>query len=392
MPHIIRIPATCLDVAPLAAVAAAMARSAATAGGTTFHKPTFDGKLAAFERRLVADARAGRLIVRDQDGGVGTVNEIVRRALADRTFSEVFLSPEIDAVDIAKTLSLVLYVCIPELNEWGSASGDNFTIDSDDIAWIDERGVVIPPMNESQPSTVQDLVATRLFWWVQNGLKASKRVSAAAALSMLGECESESARRAEGTFSALSGFATWLAERADAYDGAKEPGEADFLRSVRGRLIEEMHNGARSLTETIYFATSSIEVSAVDDQERPAHLVENAERQNALDVDRGSSAVTSGGLDGGDCGQSNFLGQAEEGVSARNRKESPHERGERLARRRDQLKNLGVKGWQKQIATEESVHPKRIAQILKEREKRLTPTVGEITSIFAQLGSLPRKR
>lgn len=154
MKHVIRIAAACLDLPPLAAVAAAMARSAATAGGTEFHKPTFDGRMSAYERRLVTDAKAGRLIVSDQFGGMGTVDEIVQRSKDDGVYSEVFAHVG-GQVDQQRTLSLILYASLPQLNAWGAGSGDSFVIDSTGVEWIDERGIVTPPAQPEAPLVTQ---------------------------------------------------------------------------------------------------------------------------------------------------------------------------------------------------------------------------------------------
>lgn len=154
MKHVIRIAAACLDLPPLAAVAAAMARSAATAGGTEFHKPTFDGRMSAYERRLVTDAKAGRLIVSDQFGGMGTVDEIVQRSRDDGVYSEVFAHVG-GQVDQQKTLSLILHASLQQLNAWGASSGDSFVIDSSGIEWIDERGLVTPAAQPEAPPATQ---------------------------------------------------------------------------------------------------------------------------------------------------------------------------------------------------------------------------------------------
>lgn len=71
--------------------------------------------------------------------------------------------------------------------------------------------------------------------------------------------------------------------------------------------------------------------------------------------------------------------------------ETPEQRGCRLARRRDELKMAGVKGWQKAIASEENLHPKRIAQILKSHDERTTNHAG-VPSLFSQLNTIPKSR
>lgn len=142
MQHTIKISASCGQVIPLFSAADAMARSYATAGNTPLHKPAYKGKLAAILRRLVADARAGRLPVRDQDGALGSVEEVVQRARKDGVYSEVHqLGADEDA---NMTLALCLHVALAQLNEWGRDCGDTFKIDTNGVDWIDERGVVSP--------------------------------------------------------------------------------------------------------------------------------------------------------------------------------------------------------------------------------------------------------
>jgi hypothetical protein len=50
-------------------------------------------------------------------------------------------------------------------------------------------------------------------------------------------------------------------------------------------------------------------------------------------------------------------------------KESPQERGQRLAARRAQLKARQVKAWQKQIASEEKCSPSTVKQVLRRHDE-----------------------
>lgn len=143
MHYVIRISAASMELPPLFAVADAMARSAATAGGTSFHEPMYRGRLKALLRRIIADAEESRLSVRDWSGRLGTVGEIVQRSKGEGNYAEVRDNP-CGQTDLDKTLGLLLHSSIPELNEWGASSGDSFAIDSTNVAWVDERGLVSP--------------------------------------------------------------------------------------------------------------------------------------------------------------------------------------------------------------------------------------------------------
>lgn len=56
------------DLVPLYAVASAMAKRDATAGGTPFHKPMYEGRLYGYIRALLEEVRSGRLEVCDSYG------------------------------------------------------------------------------------------------------------------------------------------------------------------------------------------------------------------------------------------------------------------------------------------------------------------------------------
>jgi hypothetical protein len=68
MRYELRLSAPSLEVLPLVAIADAVARAAATAGGTPFHRPTYRGKLGKIAAWIVDEARNGRVTITDQDG------------------------------------------------------------------------------------------------------------------------------------------------------------------------------------------------------------------------------------------------------------------------------------------------------------------------------------
>lgn len=90
MRYELKIPAIHGDVIPLCLVADAMARAASTAyGKTPPHKPIFDYQLPKQTGHLLKEARAGRLLVCNQDGVQGTVDEIIDAAKSMGDLSEV---------------------------------------------------------------------------------------------------------------------------------------------------------------------------------------------------------------------------------------------------------------------------------------------------------------
>lgn len=138
MQYELRLAAPSLDVLPLVAIADAVARAVATAGGTPFHKPTYQGKFRKVIDWILDDAREGRLAVTDQDGRPGTFDEVIERAKSDGTYSEVSSGPSSTDVDLNMTHALCIYTTLSSLNEWARERGDEFSISR--VGWIDERG------------------------------------------------------------------------------------------------------------------------------------------------------------------------------------------------------------------------------------------------------------
>ncbi|MDD5029864.1 MAG: hypothetical protein PHH58_10240 [Rhodoferax sp.] len=174
MKYVIRIPAINGDVIPLIFVAVEMATAASTAYGRTQpHKPIYNGRLPGYVKLLLNESRAGRLHVCNQFEHQGPVEELISAAKSSGELSEVsqfLVEPdweklhrenphllsglgvwdftELDLgpskIDWDATYLGCLYVKLHHLNEWGKANGDEFTISTDSVEWIDERGVMRP--------------------------------------------------------------------------------------------------------------------------------------------------------------------------------------------------------------------------------------------------------
>ncbi|WP_291996583.1 hypothetical protein [Candidatus Accumulibacter sp. ACC012] len=146
MQYGLRLASPSLDVLPLAAIADAVARAAATGGDTPFHKPTYQGKFRNLLEWVVTDAREGRLAVTDQDGKPGTFDEAIQRAKDNGTYSEVSKRSNEEAasndVDLDATHALCVYTTLKNLNDWAGEQGNEFAISR--VGWIDERGWVEP--------------------------------------------------------------------------------------------------------------------------------------------------------------------------------------------------------------------------------------------------------
>ncbi|EXI77151.1 MAG: hypothetical protein AW10_03992 [Candidatus Accumulibacter appositus] len=153
MHYELRLAAPSLGVLPLAIIANAIARAAATAGGTPLHKPTYQGKLRKVSEWIIDDARAGRLAVTDQDGRPGTFDEVIERAKNDGTYSEAWQSPTSSEVDLSMTQALCIFTTLLHLNEWAREQGDEFSVSA--CGWIDERGWVEPhAVIENTPTVI----------------------------------------------------------------------------------------------------------------------------------------------------------------------------------------------------------------------------------------------
>ena len=158
MQYELRLPAPNLDVLPLVAIADAVARAAATAGDTPFHKPTHQGKFRKLLEWVVGDAREGKLVVTDQDGRPGTFDEVIQRANSDGTYSEVFSGPSSTDVDLNMTHALCIYTTLSSLNEWARERGDEFSISR--VGWIDERGWIEPNDVATENRSTTDSILT----------------------------------------------------------------------------------------------------------------------------------------------------------------------------------------------------------------------------------------
>lgn len=118
------------DTVSLSSVAAAMAKTRATAGAG-FHKPTYDGSINGFTATLVSAANAGQLVVCNQFGDEIAPAEILKQAKEAASFIE---SPGSQNT----TFAMNVCVALTRLNQWGAKRGDTFAIK--DGPWIDERG------------------------------------------------------------------------------------------------------------------------------------------------------------------------------------------------------------------------------------------------------------
>lgn len=144
MKYELKIPAISGDVIPLCHVADAMASAASTAFGTTpKHKPIYDYQLPLHTKSLLSEARAGRLLVCNQAGYQGTVDEIIAAAKSTGDLSEVFADFDAKEINWDMTYSLCIYTKLHCLNEWGKNRGDEFSIDNS-VGWVDERGYMNP--------------------------------------------------------------------------------------------------------------------------------------------------------------------------------------------------------------------------------------------------------
>ena len=171
MQYEIWVPAVCGDIVPLTVVAGAKAKARATASGTTFHRPTYDGSYKRYGDDLLAQARAGSLKVCNQWGVPGDPDDIILEAQRLGTAVVVYLDKSASDVDQTQTHLCSLYVSISSLNEWGAARGDSFVIVSDGVEWIDERGVQgamdAPSVQTASRKSLQQLAAEAALHFVR---------------------------------------------------------------------------------------------------------------------------------------------------------------------------------------------------------------------------------
>jgi hypothetical protein len=139
MEYTLRLSAIIGDIVPLWIVAHEMAWRVATAGGTPFHKPTFDGRLTGHILMLREEVRCGRLPLCDDFG------------------APIDVDPNIGATEYfghEKTKQLILGSAkLKALNEWAAKRGDSFSL-SHVGGWIDERGFIVPDEVNQQQKTL----------------------------------------------------------------------------------------------------------------------------------------------------------------------------------------------------------------------------------------------
>jgi len=169
MKYELKLPAICGDIAPLCMVAHAKALARATAGGTPFHRPTFNRSLSGFADDLLREAEFGRLQVCNALGTPSDVEALIEEAVRKGTliearsyvrepdweklhrenlpiapgvwdFTHLDLGPTIP--DVTSTRSSALHTHLKALNEWAATRGDEFTISHGGVEWVDERGLL----------------------------------------------------------------------------------------------------------------------------------------------------------------------------------------------------------------------------------------------------------
>ena len=190
MKYEIKLPAISGDIVPLCMVADAKAHARATAGGTPFHRPTFNRSLSGFADDLLREAELGRLQVCNAWGTPGDVDALIEKAACEGTLMEarsyvqepdwerlhrenlpvapgvwdlthLDLGPTIP--DMTSTRSSALYTHLKALNEWAATRGDEFTISHGGVEWVDERGLLtgdalkpMRPLRRIKKSTLDD--------------------------------------------------------------------------------------------------------------------------------------------------------------------------------------------------------------------------------------------
>ena len=173
MKYEVRLPATRGDIVPLMMVVLAKALFRATAGGTDFHRPTYDGSSRAFADDLLQEARLGRLRVCDQWGVPSDADALLSKAKLTGDLvvvSRYLVEPDREKlhrenepiapgvwhlghldlgpkeVDWTSTHLGVLSTTLKWLNSWAMGRGDEFSISHEGVGWVDERGWVVPPV------------------------------------------------------------------------------------------------------------------------------------------------------------------------------------------------------------------------------------------------------
>lgn len=147
MKYTIQTPALWSETVALYSVALAMANHRASASGSGFHRPEFDGAVPQYTNILLTAAESGRLRVCNQFGDYGTPNEIFEQAISKGQVTKI-LGKERQA------LAMHVFVRLHHLNIWAQEEGDIFRIEL--VGWADERGHVWPPESgkaEESPKT-----------------------------------------------------------------------------------------------------------------------------------------------------------------------------------------------------------------------------------------------
>lgn len=248
---------------PLAAVAEAMARTEATRGGTKFHEPTYKGSLSRLIAAIVMEAKDGRLPVTDQYGFLSTVEKLL--ASEDATTAYTRFDDEVHEVGHDMTVALNCHTTLHLLNEWAQARGDEFVLTDEWIDWIDERGVVLPPIDGASISSTDDLIAAKVACQVLNGLERSTNKAASGAKEELKELQRKAASDNDGMLGAIRKFGDWLAARANSYDASNDPACGDFLRTVRGEMLRKLQDAIGSAKHAIYYDFSEPSESSGSD-------------------------------------------------------------------------------------------------------------------------------
>ena len=171
MKYEIRLSAPCGEIVPLTVVASAKADRRATAGGTDFHNPAYDGSFTKFADDLLREAQCGRLKVCDQWGIPGECDALIADAKQTGDLMEVrryviepdwerlrresepvaagvwnFTHLDLGPSEVDWTSSHLSALCttLKWLNEWGESRGDVFTVSHEGVEWADERGIHWP--------------------------------------------------------------------------------------------------------------------------------------------------------------------------------------------------------------------------------------------------------
>ena len=149
MKYLIRIAARARDKLTLYEIAHAIAHDVATAGGTPFHKPAYQGVLQDQARRLLRDAQTGKLRVCDSTGAEVKVSALVDWFTAPHR-NDAFLQETGLRRNGELSALLALYTKAVWAQEWAKDHGDEIEVVADG-EWIDERGVVRPIVGGTAP-------------------------------------------------------------------------------------------------------------------------------------------------------------------------------------------------------------------------------------------------